>query len=183
MAIETEKKYRLTEAQKTFVNDALREVKAEYVGEDFEENTIYGGGALDEKRAVLRIRKTEKKTILTFKQRISNAENVKQQIEHETEVIDAEEITKIVENLGFRPHLVYEKRRKTWKFRSVEIVLDTLPFGEFMEIEGEKFAIAEAEMLFGIEDFETVHETYPHLTIEFGKQNGEIREARFENEI
>ena len=180
MAIEIEKKYRLTAEQKQFVLDALREFGAEFVGEDFEENTIYTGGILIEKRAILRVRKTQSKTILTFKQRIQNEFNIKQQIEHETEVTDAEELTNIIENLGFVKNLVYEKRRKTWNFRQVEIVLDELPFGEFMEIEGSITAIAEAEMLLDIEDFETEHATYPSLTWQFGRKNDNFAEARFD---
>ena len=179
MAIETEKKYRLTDGQKQFVLAALAEVGAEYEGEDTEENTIYGGGVLDDGGAVLRVRKTQDKTILTYKKSIQNDFNIKQRTEHETEVADAAEIEKIIENLGFAPRLVYEKRRKTWHFRSVEIVLDELPFGSFMEIEGSITAIAEAEMFLGIEDYETEHATYPHLTMKHGKRNGNLIEARF----
>jgi adenylate cyclase class 2 len=179
MAIEIEKKYRLTGEQKHFVLSALIEIKAEYKGEDFEENTIYGGGNLDEKRAILRVRKTLDKTILTFKQRIENEFDVKRQLEHETAVENAAELEKIIANLGFKPNLVYEKRRKTWNFRSVEIVVDDLPFGDFMEIEGSVTAIAEAEMFLGIEDYEIEHETYPHLTAKLGKRSGDLIEARF----
>lgn len=179
MAIETEKKYRLTNEQTKLILEALQEFEAEFVGEDFEENTIYTGGILTEKRAILRVRKTQSKTILTFKQRIQNEFDVKQQTEHETEVKNAEELTKIIENLGFEKNLVYEKRRKTWRFRQVEIVLDELPFGEFMEIEGSITAIAEAEMILGIEDFTVEHATYPSLTWQFGKKSENFAEARF----
>jgi len=179
MAIEIEKKYRLTEEQKQFVLAALADLGAEYAGEDFEENMIYGGGVLDENAAVLRVRKTQDKTILTFKKTMNNDFNVKQRTEHETEVANVGELKKIIENLGFEPRLVYEKRRKTWKFRQVEIVLDELPFGDFMEIEGSLTAIAEAEMFLGIEDYETEHETYPGLTAKFGARNGNLIEARF----
>ncbi len=177
--IEIEKKYRLSEVQKAFVLNALREARAEFVGEDFEENSLYRGGILIETNAVLRVRKTQDRTILTYKKRIQNEFNIKQQIEHETEVSDAEELEKIIENLGFAKVLVYEKRRKTWNLRAVEIVLDELPFGEFMEIEGAITAIAEAEMLLDIEDFETENATYPALTMKFGKKIGEVFEARF----
>jgi len=179
MAIEIEKKYRLSEEQRQFVLASLKEFEAEYRGEDFEENTIYGGGILDEQRAVLRVRKTQQKTVLTFKRRIDSEFDIKQQTEHESEVANAEEIEKIIESLGFVPRLVYEKRRKTWKFRQVEIVLDELPFGLFMEIEGSITAIAEAEMILDIEDFTAVHETYPTLTLTHGKRCGELIEARF----
>lgn len=179
MAIETEKKYRLTEEQFKQIAGELKEIGAEYAGEDFEENMIFGGGILSEQKAILRIRKTQDKTILTYKKRIQNEFAVKQQIEHETEVTDFEAIEKIVESLGLVKSLVYEKRRRTWKFKNVEIVLDELPFGSFMEIEGSITEIAEAEMLIGAEDFETEYETYPRLTAQLGKQNGNTIEARF----
>jgi adenylate cyclase class 2 len=179
MAIETEKKYRLTGEQRQFVLEALSDVQAEYAGEDFEENIIYGGNNLDGKSAVLRIRKTQDKTILTYKQSIENDFNVKQRTEHETEVADFSELKNIVDGLGFEARLVYEKRRKTWHFRAVEIVLDELPFGDFLEIEGSITTIAEAEMFLGIEDFEVEYESYPRLTARLGKPNGKLTEARF----
>jgi adenylate cyclase class 2 len=177
--IEIEKKYRLDEAQRQFVLDALEEIGAEYQGEDLEENILYRGGILDEKGAVLRVRKIGEKTILTYKQRIQNQLNIKHQTEHETRVEDALELENIIENLGFERKLIYEKRRKIWTFRNVEIVLDELPFGLFMEIEGSITEIAEAEMFLGIEDFAVEHKTYPRLTAEFGRENEGVIEARF----
>jgi adenylate cyclase class 2 len=179
MAIEIEKKYRLNEAQRERVLESLREVGAEFQGEDFEENILYRGGILDETNAVLRVRKIGEKAVLTYKQRIRNQSDIKHQTEHETPVDNAFELENIIESLGFYRKLIYEKRRKTWRFRQVEIVLDELPFGLFMEIEGSITAIMEAEMLLDIEDFEAEHKTYPRLTAEFGTRRGEIIEARF----
>jgi adenylate cyclase, class 2 len=180
MAIEIEKKYRLDEDTLRDVLASLDDIRAEFVREDFEENTIYGGGHLDEIRAALRIRKTQDKTTLTFKRRIAGDFGTKNQIEHEVEVADHETLKLIVENIGFEPRVVYEKRRRIWKFRKVEIVLDELPFGLFMEIEGSVTAIAEAEIFLEIEDLELEHETYPRLARRLGKVNGEMVEARFE---
>jgi adenylate cyclase class 2 len=86
---------------------------------------------------------------------------------------------KIIENLGFEKNLVYEKRRQTWHFRAVEIVLDELPFGQYMEIEGSITAIAEAEILLDVENLAVENETYPHLTQRFGVQKEKLIEARF----
>jgi adenylate cyclase, class 2 len=177
--IEIEKKYRLSEAQRQFVLDALEEIGAEYQGEDFEENILYRGGVLDKRNAVLRVRKIGEKAFLTYKQRIQNQFDIKHQIEHETLVEDAVELEKIIESLEFEKKLIYEKRRKTWTFREIEIVLDELSFGLFMEIEGSVTEIAEMEMLLGIEDFEVEHKTYPRLTAEFGRETEGIFEARF----
>jgi adenylate cyclase, class 2 len=179
MAIEIEKKYKITSAQYTAVLASLDEIGAVFDREDFEENILFGGGILDEMQAVLRLRKTENKTILTFKQRIVNNLAIKQQTEHETEVSNREAIEQIIESLGYKPRIVYEKRRKTYHFQNAEIVLDELPFGLFMEIEGKITDIELAEIMLEAEDFETEHATYPSLTAQNGTQNGEVFEARF----
>jgi len=179
MAIEIEKKFTLSNEQHEQILANLKESGAKYIGEDFEENTLYRGGVLDEKQAVLRVRKIGDKTILTFKEHIANNSGIKQQTEYETIVEKSEELEKIIESLGFEKALVYEKRRQTWTFRAVEIVLDELPFGQYMEIEGSLMAIAEAEMILDIEHFEAENETYPHLTQKFGVQNEQLTEARF----
>lgn len=179
MAVEIEKKYRMTDADRERVSKRLPEVGAQFVGEDFEENILFGGGFLNFKSAALRLRKTEKKTILTYKQRQPSESAVKRQIEHETEIEDGETMRVIFENLGYRPALVYEKRRQTWRLNETEVVLDELPFGLFMEIEGEDDSILEAEKLLGIENLPAVMETYPLLTEQYGERRGEMIEARF----
>lgn len=181
MSIEIEKKFILTKGQMEQLVKDLSELNAKFIGEDFEENILYQGGVLSEKSAVLRVRKIDKKTILTYKERILNETDIKHQLEFETEVKDADMIEKIIESLGFKDSFIYEKRRKTWKFRDVEVVLDELPFGLYMEIEGSIFGIREAELLLGAEDFETESDTYPGLTAKFGKKAGHLIEARFED--
>lgn len=179
MAIEIEKKYRVTAEQFAQLARELAEVGAEFVGEEFEENTIYGNEELIKNQAVLRIRKTPLRSILTFKKRIENLSDTKQQIEIESEVADADAVAEIVAHLGVEPRLVYEKRRKTYKLKDAEIVLDELPFGLFVEIEGSIMAIREVEMILGIEDFEVEHETYPRLTARLGQSVDGVIEARF----
>ena len=179
MAIEIEKKFTLSNDQREEILANLEEIGATFTGEDFEENIIYRGGILSEKSAVLRIRKIGEQTILTYKEPVDNSLAHKQRTEYETKVENAEEIKNIVESLGFAKSLVYEKRRKKWNFRNVEIVLDELPFGIYMEIEGSITAIAEAEMFLGAEDFQEEFETYPHLTERFGVRKESTIEARF----
>lgn len=179
MAVEIEKKYRLTPGQTELISASLNRLGAEFTGEEFEENTIYGGPPLDGQNAILRVRHTGDRTILTFKKRIGSELPVKQQIEYESEVGDADAIASILESLGLAPRLVYEKRRRTWRSRSAEIVLDELPFGLYMEIEGSVTAIAEVEMLLDIDDLEPEHETYPRLTQQHGERRGTIVESRF----
>ncbi len=183
MAIETEKKYLLTAGKYSGLISALESSGAEFAGEDFEENIIFTGGALSDKQAVLRLRRIDRgigeKTLLTYKERLPSQSGVKHQIEHETMVEDFEAALQIFESLGFTRSLIYEKKRRTWRFDDVEVVLDKLPFGFYMEIEGTVEAIEKTEKLLGIENLEAVHETYPQLTAKFGRKNGELVEARF----
>ena len=183
MAIEIEKKFRITKEQTDQVEKDLEEFEAEFLGEEFEENLLFGNEYLKENRALLRVRRTDNKTILTFKQNVPSADGYKQHIEHETGVESAEVVEEIIECLGFQKLMVYEKRRKTWRFRQVEVVLDELPFGLFIEIEGDRMAIAEAEMFLGAEDFEIEQRTYPFLTRGYGIRVEYRIEARFGNKI
>ena len=179
MAIEVEKKYRLAADRVDKVRTKLQEAEACHTGKAFEENIIYGGGSLDSQSAILRIRTIEDKAILTFKRRIENISDVKRQVEVETEFADPAALKEILKMLGFFLKLVYEKRRETWTLNDTEIVIDELPFGLFMEIEGEESAIRKVEAFLGIKDLEVVHETYPQLTIQFGKNVDGVVEARF----
>lgn len=180
LPIEVEKKYRLTDKQSEDVIAALDEAGAQCIGEDEEENIIYGGSTLSEKNAVLRLRKIRDRAILTYKKRLASNGDIKRQVEEETEVEDPAAMQKIVAELGFVPVLIYEKRRRKWSYRSVEIVIDELPFGLYMEIEGSVTSIRETELLLDLDDLESVQETYPQLTARYGKRNGEVIEARFQ---
>jgi adenylate cyclase class 2 len=177
--IEIEKKYRLTVEQRERVLERLRKAGAEDRGEEFEENTIYGGGELKRGTSVLRLRRVGSRALLTYKERFPNSSAVKQQREEETAVDDASAMALILDALGFKPVLVYEKRRRTWSLGPAEVVLDELPFGWFMEIEGSEQEIEAAEQSLGIQDLPAEHETYPQLTERLGERVGEVVESRF----
>ena len=179
MAIEIEKKYRLTGEERKRLLARLNEAGAERVASEFEENTIYTGGTLVPGRNVLRVRRVEGRAILTYKERFPSASAIKQQREEETAVEDAEALAAILDALSFRPSLVYEKRRETWRFRGTVVAVDELPFGLFAEIEGEEEAIKEAEKILEIETIEAEIATYPQLTRQYGERKGSTIEARF----
>lgn len=179
MAIEIEKKYRLARGEDEALKARLGEVGAQAVGEEeFEENTIYNGPGLDPARRVLRLRRKGGRALFTFKEREATESAVKRQREEETEVADADALAAILEALGYRPALVYEKRRTTWRVAGAEVVLDELQFGLFLEIEGEEGSIEDAEKLLGLEDAQAEHASYPELTVRHGKENGGVFESR-----
>ena len=179
MPIEIEKKYRLTQKRRVTVEGRLHEIGASSKPVEFEENTLYRGGRLELEGCALRLRRVGTRAILTFKQRLPSESSIKHQQEEETEVTDAEAAHAILTALGFRPALVYEKRRTRFDLGTAEIVIDDLPFGLFMEIEAAEREITRVEALLGIEDLPAVMETYPMLTARLGKDRKGIIEARF----
>jgi adenylate cyclase class 2 len=180
MPIEIEKKFRLTKKQREAVLLRLPKIGARRRGEEFEENTLYDGESLDPTRSVLRLRRVGKTAILTYKEGFPTSSLIKHQREDETRVEDPEAMEAILDALGFKPALVYEKRRQTWRLGKTEIVVDELPFGLFMEIEGSEADIAAAELKLGIKGLRTERETYPQLTRKHGKRYGSMIEARFD---
>jgi hypothetical protein len=59
-------------------------------------------------------------------------------------------------------------------------VLDELPFGLFVEIEGEESAIKEVESLLRLANAEAEMATYPELAAQHGTRRGSLIEARFQ---
>lgn len=180
MAIETEKKYRLDKKLLVEYTTRLNDLGAEFAYEAFEENYLHRGGVLDDRNAVLRLRKTADKTLLTYKEKVGTSTEFKQQIEHETIVEDVAATEKIIDRLGYHLSVVYEKHRKAWRFGNVEIVLDELPFGVYMEIEGSMKDILTVEKQLGADELEVETRGYPRLTAKHGKTINGVVEARFE---
>lgn len=179
MAIETEKKYRLDKKRLVELSAKLDSVGAVFSFERFEENYLHRGGALDERGAMLRLRKIGDVCYFTYKEKLRNDSDFKHKIEFETIVSDVEATENIIEMLGYHLSLVYEKHRKAWHVGNVEVVLDELPFGFYMEIEGAIEDIEKVEKLLEVEDLEPEPRGYPRLTAKYGKDVKGVMESRF----
>ena len=86
---------------------------------------------------VLRLRQ-DNAVRLTFKNKPIPHREMKVREEIEVEVGDLETAVTLFNRLGYQPQLVYEKYRETYHLGTAEIVLDELPYGDFIEIEGAK---------------------------------------------
>jgi adenylate cyclase class 2 len=179
MGVEIEKKYRLGPEHQNQLRHRLEELGATKSSSEFEENTLYAGHGLDPQTRVLRLRRAGERAILTYKERFVSESAIKHQREDETAIEDADALSAILEALGYKPVIIYEKRRETWTFVNVEVVIDELPFGFFVEIEGEENSILEAEQSLNLNDVETENASYPELTSRCGAKNAAIIEARF----
>lgn len=118
-------------------------------GPVFESNIRFedAGGGLFRRRSLLRLRKDEG-VRLTFKSETAEANALAEYKvfrELETTVGDFDTMKAILESLGFHAEQVYEKWRETVRLEkgvrgeggAIECCLDRMPFGNFLEIEGE----------------------------------------------
>jgi adenylate cyclase class 2 len=86
----------------------------------------------------LRLRK-DKKARLTYKSDPpENSREFKIFNELEVEVSEFTTMNQILESLGFHVAQKYEKWRETFTLGDTHFCLDTMPFGDILEIEGQK---------------------------------------------
>jgi len=88
---------------------------------------------------LLRIRKIDRRSILTFKRppaKELNSTRYKVREELEVDVTDFDTAITIFKGLGFEIFFIYEKYREIYDNGIIKIMLDQTPIGDYMEIEG-----------------------------------------------
>lgn len=113
---------------------------------DTADDDLLGRGEL------LRLRK-DKHAIITFKGLSLEAAGSEAKVREELEITvdDFETAAAIIRRLGFSARQTYEKYRETFTFGEVEVVLDELPFGDFVELEGAEPALKRASAALGLD--------------------------------
>ena len=130
---EIEAKFALEDPQA--MRARLRDLGAEAVAaRRLERNWRFDTPAGDLTRSgqVLRLRQCERPT-LAYKRRLGS--DLRRQ-EIEVQVDDLEAARRLLEALGFQVTTTYEKYREVYRLGQAEVMLDELPFGTFLEIEG-----------------------------------------------
>ena len=137
---------------------------------------------LIKKKSLLRLRKDEK-TTLTFKSLPTlQDKNFKIFKELEVEVSDFSTTKLILESLGYFAQQVYEKTRETFVINTAKLCLDTLPFGTFLEIEGEKENIMDISSKTGLDWNKRITMNYLEIFDKIRKKlNLSFVDATFDN--
>jgi len=136
--LEIEVKFYLSDMDS--IRDRILEIGAVPRGRVFETNLRFddADNHLIQKKSLLRLRQ-DTKTTLTFKSEPAfKDDQFKILKELEVEVSDFSTMKHILESLGFREEQVYEKWRETFILNHTNLCLDTMPYGDFLEIEGQK---------------------------------------------
>jgi adenylate cyclase class 2 len=121
-------------------------------GRNFETNIRYEDKmhTLWSKRSLLRLRKDNQVRLTVKQDPAQQSSDFKILQELEVTVNDFDTMDKILSALGFHKDQIYEKWRETIAFKDVILCLDTLPFGNFLEIEGPKDKIRTTACALGL---------------------------------
>ena len=122
------------------VRQRLQQAGARSEGRFFEYNICFENAAQDlhKTKSLLRLRK-DNKTSLTYKTKPNGIDtDFKVLKELEVAISDFDTMVVILKALGFHREQVYEKYRETFTLGSTKICLDSMPYGNFLEIEGQK---------------------------------------------
>lgn len=113
---------------------------------------------------LLRLRRDNIDT-LTFKgpAKIDRMSEAKVREELEVQVNDLDIMAAIFQKLGFQPQKIYEKYRETFQMEDIEIVFDELPFGDFIELEGDETKIKPLASSLGLNWEERILHNYLSL--------------------
>jgi adenylate cyclase class 2 len=133
---------------------------------------------LSGRHSLLRLRQ-DQSTILTYK----HADSVVERTEIEIEVNDFDTTKALLEAIGFEAFFIYEKYRETYSLKPCTIMLDELPFGHFIEIEGESLEdVKQIAAKLDLPWEKRVKRNYPSLFYALQKKlNLPFRDATFEN--
>lgn len=126
---------------------------------------------------LLRLRQ-DARARLTFKSIPPQPANAEAKVREEIEVAvsDFDQVHTILERIGFLPRQIYEKYRETFispgsaESGSVEIVLDEMPFGNFVELEGEESALKAVANQFGLDWEKRILDNYLTLMLRLKTQ-------------
>ncbi|MEE8431623.1 MAG: class IV adenylate cyclase [Candidatus Desulfatibia sp.] len=149
--IETEVKFILSDVQS--VRERIVELGVDVKGRVFETNMRFDDvdESLLRNKSLLRLRR-DANTKLTYKSEPAiKDDQFKTFRELEVQVSDFTTMKLILEHLGFHQAQIYEKWRETFIFDDTLLCLDTMPFGDFLEIEGKKEYIKEAASKIGLQ--------------------------------
>ncbi|MFZ0484272.1 MAG: class IV adenylate cyclase [Desulfobacterales bacterium] len=148
--LETEVKFYLPNMDP--IRTRMIELGAVFKHRTFETNIRFEDAekSLIQKKSLLRLRK-DKKITLTYKCPPPFEDNqFKILKEFEVEVSDFDAMEHILKSLGFQGEQVYEKWRETYVFGDTHLCLDTMPYGDFLEIEGKKESIQQLSSNIGL---------------------------------
>lgn len=117
---------------------------------------------LENKGIFLRVRSGSKNTI-TLKEKKHTDRNLRERKETEFEIEDVNKMAYILRSLGFTYARIMEKFRINFKYKGAVLSLDEMPFGFYIEIEGNEKQIESIARELGYKEEDKIVDTYWEL--------------------
>ena len=161
--LETEIKFYLIDLP--LIRQRILNLDAQSRGRFFESNVRFedSGRTFRKKKSLLRLRR-DQKVRLTYKSTPpEESSQFKIMTELEVAVSDFDTMQQILEALGFHHEQVYEKWRETLVLDETQFCLDRMPYGDFLEIEGQKQDIKKFVTQLGLRWNQRILLNYLHI--------------------
>jgi adenylate cyclase class 2 len=179
MPVEIEAKMKVSDH--AAIRKRLEETAAEFKSSVLETNTFFDteDRSMLAKDQGLRLRHmkdlktSEEKSIITFKgPRLYGV--LKNREEHELVVASAKDATALLEAVGFKRVVTFQKRRESWMLEKCHVELDEVPYlGTFVEIEGpSEKAVLHARESLKLNDRPLIQASYIALLITHLQERG-----------
>lgn len=183
MSLEIERKY--LNINFTLLRERMVQCGAQGGKAHFESNLVFDttDSYLFTQGKLLRLRTQEwvdrVSHVLTLKLPARGEDTFKVREELEICLNDNRPMLAILQGLGFNIKAQYEKIREVWHYQNVEIVLDTLPFIQVVELEGNKNDICTAEQDLHLDLAEKTTDSYHALHQAWLEVNNLPRDSSF----
>ena len=149
----------------------------------YEKNVRYENAAetLTASRQTVRLRQ-DTRVRLTYKDGGTTTDGIVTRTELEITVSDFETADLILQKLGYHAAWIYEKYRTTYELGGCEVVLDEMPYGSMIEIEGEIAPIENVLKLLDLAAMPRVNGSYSDVFFRIkDRLNLTFRDLTFEN--
>ena len=165
-SIESELKFRVDGPRDhARLRTALRKLGYKLEGTYDEENFRFVGPGKTTRRTTLRLRVLDGGPggVLTAKGEARFFSGVKVREETEVDVSDAHATLDLLAQLGFHVLVIYKKHRAVWVRDAVNVTLDSLDFGYFVEVEGPLETIPGVAHSLGLDPAHALRDSYSML--------------------
>ena len=145
-----------------YISKRLIEIEAIFIGGFMEKTIRYDNDDLKCSNNGIFIRtKSGMKNVLTLKEIPTDSSNTSfERITTEVEVDNINKIGYILEKIGLTKKFIMEKYRLFFKYDNVDILIDELPFGIYLEIKGEDNEINRITKMLNIDETDLIKMTY-----------------------
>lgn len=179
-SIESELKFRVDgPGDHAKLRGMLRKRGAKLVGRYKEDNYRFNGPGKSTRNTTLRLRVLNggPRGVLTAKGPAQFSGGVKSREETEVDVADVHATLDLLQQLGFRVGWSYPKQRTIWRLDEVDVTLDVLEYGWFVELEGPESALPDMARSLGLDTDGALRDSYSVMARKFQKSRRSDRIA------